>query len=513
MTYDAVVIGSGPNGLAGANLLADAGWSVLVLEAAPTPGGAVRSDALMEPGFVNDVFSAFYPMAAASPILAGFELERHGLRWRHAPLVLAHPSTDGTCPVLSRDLDETVESLNRFQAGDGDTWRHMHARWRRLREPIIDALFTPFPPIRALGKLAWLERREPLEALRVALMSVRRFGDEHFRSEPVRRLLTGLTAHTDLAPDAALGAVYGLLLALVGQDDGFPVPEGGAGQLTTALVSRLQSRGATVRCNTRVEQVVVTGGRASGVRTDGGETIEAARAVLADVDAVALFTQLLSADHVPPRVRRALDRFEREPATVKLDWNLDAPVPWTAPAARRAGTVHLADSTDAITTYNADIAAGRLPARPFVLLGQQSMTDPTRQPGGAETVWAYSHVPQGVKVDGSLLGVFADRVQAEIERHAPGFGALVRHRHVLGPADLEARNANLVGGAIGGGTAQLHQQVVFRPYPGLGRATTAIRNLYLASASAHPGPGVHGACGANAARAALADARFARRTR
>ena len=517
---DAVVIGAGPNGLVAANQLADRGWSVTVLEAASEPGGAVRSGELIEPGFVNDLFSAFYPFAFASPAIAGLHLENYGLRWRRAPIVLAHPAGDGSCPVLSTDLDETAASLDASHPGDGDAWRRLYDRWTRLRDPLLAALFAPTPPIVASGRLAvaaWSDGWA--RVARFALLSVRRMGEEEFGSDAARRLLAGSALHADLAPEAVLGGFFAWVLCGLGQDVGWPVPEGGSGRLTAALVDRLRARGGTVVCDAPVDRIVIRDRRAVAVRTRG-EEVPATRAVLADVSAPALYLGLIGAEHLPARVVDDVRRFEWDNGTVKVDWNLDGPIPWTSEVARRAGTLHLADSVDALTESSAALARGLLPARPFLVMGQQSMTDPTRMPAGKETVWAYTHVPRvirgdaaeeiAVPFDRSGLERVADRMQCEIERLAPGFGASVRGRHVMGPADLEAENANLSGGAIGAGTSQLYQQLVFRPIPGLGRPETPIRGLYLASASAHPGGGVHGACGANAARVAVAHDRVRR---
>jgi phytoene dehydrogenase-like protein len=520
---DAVVIGAGPNGLVAANVLADRGWSVTVLEAAAEAGGAVRSAELIEPGFVNDLFSAFYPFAFVSPAITSLHLEEYGLRWCRAPLVLAHPAADGTCPVLSTDLDETAASLDACHAGDGDAWRRLHERWTRLRDPLLAALFTPTPPVVASARLAasaWSDGWA--RVARFALLSVRRMGEEEFGSDAARRLLAGSALHADLSPEAVLGGFFAWVLCGLGQDVGWPVPEGGSGQLSAALVARLRARGGEVVCDSPVERVVVRDRRAVAVRTRG-EEVRAVRAVLADVGAPSLYLDLIGAEHLSAKVVDDVRRFVWDNATVKVDWNLDRPIPWSSEPARRAGTLHLADSVDSLTESTAALARGLVPETPFLIMGQQSMTDPTRMPAGAETVWAYSHVPREIRgdaaaelstpsptLDRSGLERFADRMQHEIERLAPGFGASVRGRHVMGPGDLEARNANLVGGAIGAGTSQLYQQLVFRPVPGLGRPETPIRNLYLASASAHPGGGVHGACGANAARVAIAHDRVRR---
>ncbi|HVF74652.1 MAG TPA: NAD(P)/FAD-dependent oxidoreductase [Acidimicrobiales bacterium] len=503
---DAVIIGSGPNGLVAANLLADEGWDVVVLEATATPGGAVQSAELIEPGYVNDVFSAFYPLAAASPVMRTLNLERHGVRWRHAPLVLAHPALDGTCPVISRDLDETAASLDAYSPGDGAAWRRLFALWERIGPPMTEALMDPFPPVRA--GLKTLGRLRPSEIVRFArfmLLPVRRMAEEEFDGEPARRLLAGNALHTDLFPESTLSGLFGWLLACLGQDVGWPVPEGGAGALTNALVRRLEQSGGKVLVDHPVAQVVVRNGRATAVRTHDGTEFDARRAIVADVNAPFLYLDLVGTEHLPSRAADDIRRFQWDNPTVKVDWNLDGPIPWTAEPARRAGTVHVAESIDALTRTSVDLATGQIPADPFLILGQQSMTDPTRQPAGKETAWAYTHVPART-LDAEAV---ADRMEERVEELAPGFRGLIRGRHILSPSELQSRNPNLRGGATNGGTAQLHQQVVFRPTPGLGRAETPIGGLYLGSSSAHPGGGVHGACGANAAKAAL----WARRTR
>ncbi|MET8905379.1 NAD(P)/FAD-dependent oxidoreductase [Streptomyces sp. NPDC127113] len=522
---DAVVIGAGPNGLVAANLLADAGWSVRVLEEQPEPGGAVRHDSGVAPGFVSDLFSSFYPLAAASPVLAGMRLEDHGLRWAHAPHVLAHPLGDGTCAVLDRDVAVTAASLDTFAAGDGAAWERLHGVWDRYRADILDALFTPFPPVRAAARLALrLRGAGGLRLARTLVLPVRRMGAEEFRGEGGRLLLAGNALHADLAPEAAGSGGFGWLMSMLGQTYGFPVPVGGAGALTAALVHRLRSRGATVSCGHRVEHVVVRDRRAVGVRTAGGELVPARRAVLADVSVSALYGGLVAPEDLPDQVLADLRRFEWDFATFKVDWALDGPVPWRCAQAAGAGTVHLADGLDELTRFAAQIAMGRVPDRPFSLFGQMTTADPTRSPRGTESAWAYTHVPHDVRGDAGDEGItgswdagerelMADRVERHVERFAPGFRALIRARRVLAPPTLQALDANLTGGAINGGTAAMHQQLVFRPVPGTGRPETPVAGLYLASAAAHPGGGVHGAPGANAAHAALRRHRLAGLTR
>ncbi|WP_320783756.1 NAD(P)/FAD-dependent oxidoreductase [Streptomyces sp. CRN 30] len=512
---DAVVIGAGPNGLVAANLLADEGWSVEVLEEQDEPGGAVRHDKGVDPDFTSDLFSAFYPLAAASPVLARLRLDRHGLRWSHAPRVLAHPVSDGRCAVLGRDLDDTAASLDVFADGDGAAWRDLHDVWERLRPDIVKALFTPFPPVRATARLATrLHAAGGLRLARSLVLPVRRLGEEEFRGEGGRLLLAGNALHADLAPEAAGSGGFGWLMSMLGQTYGFPVPEGGSGALTEALVRRLKERGGVLRCGTRVSRVEVRQGRAVGVWTADGEPVRARRAVLADVSAPALYGGLVDSAHLPAQVLADIRRFEWDFATFKVDWALDGPVPWQAPEAAGAGTVHLADGVDELTRFAAQVAMRQIPDRPFTLFGQMTTADPTRSPEGTESAWAYTHVPHEVRGDAGGEGlsgtwdhkereVFADRVEQQVERFAPGFRARIRARRILAPSTLQSMNANLHGGAINGGTTAMHQQLVFRPVPGTGRPETPVKHLYLASASAHPGGGVHGAPGANAARAAL----------
>ncbi|MGW6010047.1 phytoene desaturase family protein [Streptomyces sp. NPDC055210] len=512
---DAVVVGAGPNGLVAANLLADEGWSVEVLEEQDEPGGAVRHDHGVDPDFTNDLFSSFYPLAAASPVLSGLHLERYGLRWSHAPRVLAHPLSDGRCAVLGRDLDDTAASLDVFADGDGDAWRELHRVWERLRPDLLEALFTPFPPVRAGARLALrLRTAGGLRLARSMMLPVRRLGEEEFRGEGGRLLLAGNALHADLAPEAAGSGGFGWLMSMLGQTYGFPVPVGGSGALIGALTRRLEERGGVLRCGERVSRVVVREGRAVAVRTAGGETVSAARAVLADVSAPALYGELVDSADLPPQVLADLRRFQWDFATFKVDWALDGSVPWQAPGAVGAGTVHLADGVDELTRFAAQVAMGQVPDRPFVLFGQMTTADPTRSPEGTESAWAYTHVPHRIKGDAGDDGLtgswdakeqelMADRVERQVERFAPGFRSLIRARRVLAPPTLQALDANLHGGAINGGTTALHQQLVFRPVPGTGRPETPVKGLYLASASAHPGGGVHGAPGSNAARAAL----------
>jgi phytoene dehydrogenase-like protein len=467
---DAVVVGSGPNGLTGACMLADAGWDVLVLEEQPMPGGAVRTEELTEPGFRSDVFSSFYPLGVASPHLRALELE---VDWRRAEVVVANPLSDGSGAALYQDIERT--------AAGNVAWLRWSRWWERMSAPFIATLLGPIPP-RGAAPLRLARALGPkglLELTRLGLTNVRRHVVEEGFSEEQAMLLTGNALHADLPPGYPGSAIYGWVLCGLGQQVGFPTPAGGAAGLADALVNRLRAAGGTLRCGQHVVRIE----RDRTVHTAAGERIRARRAVLADTGA----PQLQELLDLPP-----LTRFEYDPSTVKVDWSLDAPIPWVAEEARRAGTVHVADSIPQLARWSQEILDGRVPERPFLIQGQYANFDPSRCPPGKEVAWAYTHLPQGADPGGLV-----ERMEAEVERHAPGFTKLIRKRHVLGPAEMQANNRNLVGGAINGGTAQLHQQLIFRPM------RTAVDGVLLASSSAHPGGGVHGAAGANAAHAAL----------
>jgi phytoene dehydrogenase-like protein len=504
-TVDAVVVGAGHNGLVAANMLADAGWDVVVVEATDHVGGAVRSAPLAAPGFESDVCSAFHPLGFASPPLRALGLSDYGLRWTHASHVLAHLLPDGRSVVLDRDLDVTAASLDQFAPGDGQRWRREYARWCELTDELVAALLTPFPPVRP--GLALARRLRTAGLLRLArrfLLPARVLGEEMFDGEGGRALIAGLALHTDVSPVESGSAGYGWLLAMLGQQYGFPVPVGGAGRIAAALANRLRAHGGQVVTHTPVERVVVGNGRALGVIAADGRHWRARRAVLADVPAPTLFLDLVGPDRLPGRLVEDLRHFRWDDATIKIDWALSGRVPWATESARGAGTVHLLADTPGLVDFSADLAAGRVPERPFLLLGQMTTADPTRSPAGTESMWAYTHLPRREKWPAADIDRHVERIEGVIEETAPGFRDLVIGRHVAGPERLEAENPSLVGGAINAGTSATYQQLFLRPVPGLGRADTPVDRLYLASASAHPGGGVHGAPGANAARAALA---------
>jgi phytoene dehydrogenase-like protein len=502
--YDAVVIGSGPNGLAAAITLARARRSVLLLEAQPRLGGAVATAELTLPGFAHDVFSAVYPAAAASPVFSRMPLADHGLRWVQPPVAMAHPMPDGNAAALYQDLTATVDSLEALQPGDGRAWADFATPYLEAIGPLRKVLLGGFPPVvPALRLAAALGLEQTLELARLLLLPADAFVAELFTGTHAPAWIFGSVFHGDQPPTVPGSAITGVYLHLLGHVGGWPSPRGGAGALMDALVGYLRSLDGHTRVNARVDRLVGAHGRVAGVTTVAGDRIRA-DVVVADVTPHAL--SRLAGSLLPADYRRRLERFRYGSNTLKVDWALDGPVPWSAGAARLAGTVHLGGPTSEMVEAHRQLGAGRLPDRPFVLFGQQSVADPTRAPEGGHTGWAYTRVPAGLD-SAAHTTAHVERMEAQVERFAPGFRDRILARHVMGPADLERRDENLRGGDVGGGSYAL-DQIIFRPVPSLLPYRTPLRGLYLGSASAFPGGAVHGVPGAAAARYAIAESRL-----
>jgi phytoene dehydrogenase-like protein len=496
MSARAVVIGAGPNGLAAAIRLAEAGVETAVLEAQPQPGGAVRTEELTLPGFRHDTFSSVYPAGAASLVFARLPLAEHGLEWVHPDVSMAHPLEDGSAVALYRDVDMTVASLEAQHPGDGQAWARFVSPYLRHFAAVRDTMLGGFPPVGGAVKL--LARAGPVAAAKFGLLAAtpaRTLARRLFQASGSRAWLLGAAAHGDApvgAPGSAIAAVY---LDLLGHAAGWPSPRGGAQAMTDALVGYLRALGGEIICDALVERVLVSGGRVSGVALADGRRYEG-DAVLADVMPAALLA--MAGGALSGWYRSGLIRFRQGPATVKVDWALDGPIPWRAPEVRRAGTVHLGGDEPSTVAALGEHAPLRTP---FLVLGQQSIADPTRAPEGQHTAWAYTRAPASRRAElSSERAVRA--VEDQVERFAPGFRERILARHVLGPDELQARDANLVHGDVGGGSYS-GLQSVFRPLPALSPYRTPLPGLFLASAATFPGGGVHGVPGDAAARAAL----------
>jgi phytoene dehydrogenase-like protein len=495
---EAIVIGAGPNGLAAAIALARAGVAVTVLEQADRAGGAVRSEELTLPGFVHDTFSSVYPATVASPVFSAMPLAAHGLEWVHPRIPMAHPLPGGGVVALHRDLAATAATLDRQHAGDGAAWTGFVAPYLGAFDAVRAMMLSGFPPVG--GALALLRRagvRPSLDFARLLGGSAVGLASRLFAGAGSRAWLYGAAMHGDVPPGSRGSGVSGFYLNLLGHAVGWPSPRGGAQRLTDALVGYLESLGATIRTGASVERVIARNGRATGVGIAGGEELAAAT-VIADLMPDALLRMTGTA--LAGWYRLALRRYVYGPATVKVDWALGGPIPWEAAEAREAGTVHVGGSEAELLASIGDSQAG-VPDAPFLLLGQQSVADPGRAPAGRHTAWAYTHGPRSSA--GALSGeAHIEAIERQVERFAPGFRDRILARHVLGPRELEARDPNLVGGDVGGGSYRL-RQAVFRPVPSLSPYRTPLAGLFLASAAAFPGGAVHGVPGDAAARAAL----------
>jgi phytoene dehydrogenase-like protein len=467
---DALVVGSGPNGLAAAITLAQAGCRVCVLEAQPTLGGGARSEPLTLPGFLHDRCSAIHPLGIGSPLFRGLSLQQHGLAWVHPEAPLAHPLDNGRAVLLHRSVSSTAEGLDRDGAAYCRLMQPLADRW----EPLLDEFLQPLLHL----------PRHPLLAARfgvLALRSAAAMAAQFFRHDEARALFAGLAAHSFLPLHAAGSAAYALVLGLLGHSVGWPLPRGGAQSISDALAAHLRTLGGSIETGHEVKTLA---------------TLPAANAVLLDL--TAWQAARIAGDQIPQRVRERLAAFPHGPSVFKIDYALDRPIPWTAAECAQAGTVHLGGTFEEIALAEREVAAGIVPARPFVLVSQPTLFDPSRAPAGRHVGWAYCHVPRGATAD------LTEALEAQIERFAPGFRRTVLSRTLSRPTDLQATNANLDGGDITGGAGDLWHLIARpilspRPYR-LGRT-----KYYLCSSSTPPGGGVHGMCGYHAARCVLAD--------
>ncbi len=497
MSDSAIVVGSGPNGLAAAIRLAEARRPVVVLEAADRPGGAVRTEELTLPGFLHDTFSSVYPAGAASPVFARMGLERHGLEWVQPAACSAHPLPGGRAIALYRDIDATAASIDRTHPGDGAGWSDYVSPLLERFDAVRAMMLSGFPPV---GGALRLTAQGPRQALRFAALvpdTATRLARRLFAGADARAWLYGAAMHGDVPPGGPGSAIAVAYLNLLGHAVGWPSPRGGAERLTDALVVHLRELGGEVRCGARVTAIHARQRRVTGVTIEGGERVPAS-IVVADVMPHALVE--LAGEDLPAAYRALLNRYRYGPATVKVDWALDGPIPWEAPEAREAGTVHLGGGEQELLGAIAAARRGS-PERPFLLLGQQTIADPSRAPAGKHTAWAYTHGSRDLDWARETPH-WVQRMEAHVEHYAPGFRARILARHVLGPAELQARDANLVGGDVGGGTYRL-DQVLFRPLPAPSPYRTPIRGLVIGSAATFPGGAVHGVPGDAAARAAL----------
>ncbi len=499
-----LVIGAGSNGLVCAIHLARAGLEVTVLEHSPLPGGASSSVEATLPGFIHDHCAGFNPMTVASPAMRELELEADGVRWVEPDAIMAHPFEDGTAIALHHDLETTVASLDATHPGAGAQWRELIEQYRPLAQRLVNTIFSPLPPVGPPIALGVALRRDALLLARRMAGSVEAFGLDVFDGA-IRPTawLAGSAQHSGLAPSTAGSGAFGFLLQLIAHSHGWPFPAGGQGRIADALLAIAAREGVRVRCDAHVERILVDGERATGVALVSGEEL-AARDVVSTISAQPL-AALLPDDALPHRLMRRLRIWRYSTGAFKLDYALRRPVPWTAVEARETEVVHVAGELQDLAAAAQAGQRGEVPERPALVVGQHTLYDASRAPDGKHTLYCYAHVP--ARYDCSDEDVAA-RVEAQLERFAPGFSETVLARAIRSPQRTEAENPSLVGGDLGGGSYELDQQLIFRPAPELCRHRTPLRGLYLTGASVHPGGSVHGMGGRSAARALLADRRL-----
>jgi phytoene dehydrogenase-like protein len=475
--------------------LAGHGLDVTVMEHAPFPGGATSSSELTLPGFLHDHCAAFVPMSAASPAIRELELESDGLAWINPSQVLAHPFDDGTAISLDRDLEATVASLG----AAGAAWNAAMKQMLPLSESLVQSVLSPLPPVRPAVRLAAGLRGDLPEWTRRMLGSVEALGLDLFDGDTrATAWLAGSAQHSGLAPSTTVSGAFGFLLQLMGHSYGWPLPRGGMGELSGAMVRRAEREGARIRCSATVHELLVIGGRVSGVRLANGEQI-ACESVVSTVSAGVL-ARLVPDHALPHGLERRLRRWRYGTGAFKLDYALSAPVPWAASEPRSAAVVHVGGELSELTAAAQAGARGEMPVRPALVVGQQSLHDPTRAPAGEHTLYVYAHVPSVYEETDEQVAAL---IESQLERFAPGFLEVVRGRAIRSPAQTERENPSLVGGDLGGGAYELDQQLVFRPSPQLSRYGTPINGLFVGGASTHPGGAVHGISGRGAAHALL----------
>lgn len=463
--YDGVIVGSGPNGLAAAIVLARAGLSVLVIEALEQIGGGTRSDELTLPGFTHDVCSAVHPMAAASPFFRTLPLHDHGLEWIYPQYALAHPFDDGSAAVLEHSIEKTCQSLGVDENSYKRLVGPLVAKWPILEQYVLGPIGLPRHPLVMAGFGIH------------AIQPAKRLAKSSFKSEPARALFAGLAAHSLMPLESWGTSAVGLVLAALAHVGGWPIARGGSQRIADALAAYLRSLGGEI---------------VAGVRVRSLKELPPSKVVLCDLSPRGLLQ--IAGESFPASNRRALERYRYGPGVFKVDWALRGPIPWTAPQCAQAGTVHLGGTLSEIVRSERDSCSNEHSEHPFVLLAQPSLIDPSRAPAGCHTAWAYCHVPSGSALDMTSF------IEAQVERFAPGFRDLIFARSTKSPAQLEAENSNLVGGNITGGANSL-LQLFLRPTSRL--YETSIYGLFLCSASTPPGAGVHGMCGYHAAMRAL----------